>query len=142
MRLGIAGLLRRICGDSNGRERTGLKTRHYKCEDGYKPDQAADSERKTRWSGASELDADELFAFGLGLDDVHDAPWVEKSASALRESAELPGRREAYCERECGFRGRRRCDVEMRQKAAPLRQRFSLAVSSSKGSRGRRVRGL
>src|SRR2546426_8508639 len=100
-----------------------------------KPDQAADSERKTRWKrGPVNWTPTSFSPSDLDSTTCTTRPWVEKSASALRESAELPGRREAYCEK--GMRISRSAPMATSKcvtKAAPLRQRFSLAVSSSKG---------
>src|ERR1700687_3711573 len=95
MRLGIAGLLRRIW-DNDGRlkterKRTGLKTRHYKGEGGYKTRSGsgfgAEDALEAR---AGELDADDLFAPGLGIADMYDAALrgeVRVSATGKRGAA-------------------------------------------------------
>src|SRR5207245_6280567 len=60
-------------------------------------------------------------------------PWVEKSESELRERAELPARREPYCDKGMRIsRSEPMATSKRVTKAAPLRQRFSLEVSSSK----------
>src|SRR6266436_1657466 len=101
-----------------------------------KPDQAADSERKTRWKrGPVNWTPTSFSPSDWDSTTCTTRPWVEKSASALRESAELPGRREAYCEKGMWIsRSEPMATSKRVTKAAPLRQRFSLAVSSSKGS--------
>src|SRR5882762_5145696 len=101
-----------------------------------KPDQAADSERKTRWKrGPVNWTPTSFSPSDLDSTTCTTRPWVEKSASALRESVGLPARREAYCEKGMWIsRSEPMATSKRVTKAAPLRQRFSLAVSSSKGS--------
>src|ERR1700719_327938 len=69
MRGAIAGLSLRIWGDSNGRRKNGAEDpplQKKRSGGGFGAEHALEAR-------AGELDADELFAFGLGLDDVHDA---------------------------------------------------------------------
>src|SRR6267378_3920648 len=122
MRLGIAGLLRRICGDSNGRERNGLKTRHYKGEDGYKTRSGGGfGAEDALEAGASELDADELFAFGLGLDDVHDAALGgEVRVSAAGERGAAGAARGVLRKGNADFEVGADCDVEMRHEGGSI----------------------
>src|SRR6267154_2666296 len=97
--------------------------------------QAADSERKTRWKrGPVNWTPTSFSPSDLDSTPCTTRPWVEKSASALRESAALAARREAYCEKGMWIsRSVPMATSKRVTKAAPLRQRFSLAVSSSKG---------
>src|SRR5467141_1453498 len=97
--------------------------------------QAADSERKKRWKrGPVNWTPTSFSPWDWESATWTTRPWVEKSASALRESAELLARREAYCEKGMWIsRSEPMATSKRVTKAAPLRQRFSLAVSSSKG---------
>src|SRR5467141_2921103 len=96
--------------------------------------QAADSERKTRWKrGPVNWTPTSFSPWDWESATWTTRPWVEKSASALRESAELLARREAYCENGMWIsRSEPMATSKRVTKAAPLRQRFSLEVSSSK----------
>src|SRR5713226_10597116 len=100
----------------------------------YKRNQAADSERKTRWKrGPVNWTPTSFAPPDWELPTWTTRPWVAKSASALREGAELPGRREAWCEKGMRIsRSEPMATSKRVTKAAPLRQRFSLEVSSSK----------
>src|SRR6202521_4955486 len=132
MRGAIAGLSLRIWGDNNGRKKN--------CSEDPPPQkkrgQAADSERKTRWKrGPVNWTPTSFSPWDWESATWTTRPWVAKSASALRESAELPARREAYCEKGMRISRSEPMGTSKRvTKAAPLRQRFSLAVSSSKGN--------
>src|SRR6266436_9555593 len=97
-------------------------------------DYAADSERKTRWKrGPVNWTPTSFSPPDWESQTWTTRPWVAKSASALREGAELPGRREAWCEKGMRIsRSEPMATSKRVTKAAPLRQRFSLEVSSSK----------
>src|SRR6266849_9516567 len=103
MRGGIAGLSRRTSEDSEDTEPKALGRRRRKrpaSEGGSygepkKKSQAADSERKTRWKrGPVNWTPTSFSPWERESATWTTRPWVAKSASALRESAELLARRE------------------------------------------------
>jgi len=117
MRGAITGLSLRIWGDSNGGERTGLKTRHCKKKrsgGGFGAEHALEAR-------AGELDTDELFAFGLRLDDVHDAALGgEIRLSATGERGAGGAARRVLRKRNVDFEVGADGDVEMRHEGGAI----------------------
>src|SRR5258708_18787039 len=111
----------------------------------YKRNQAADSERKTRWKRGPVNSTPTSFSPRESASQTWTTrPWVAKSASLfLTAEKRFPfaepawrsrwARREPYCVRGMRIsRSEPMATSKRVTKAAPLRQRFSLEVSSSK----------
>src|SRR6267143_7215542 len=116
MRGGIAGLLRRIWGNNNGRKKSGLRPalRMKGSGGGFGAEDALEA-------GAGELDADELFAFGLGLDDVHDAALGgEVRVSATGERGAAGAARGVLRKGDVDFEVGADGDVEMRHEGGSI----------------------
>jgi len=84
-------------------------------------------------TGAGELDADELFALGLGIGDVDDAAMgSEVSVSATGKRGAAGAARGVLRKRNADFEVGANGDVEMRHEGCSVAAEISLAVSSSK----------